>query len=141
MWLHEYEDPTFERQLENIFEEIRPLYQQLHAYVRHSLRKKFGDELIKEDGLLPMHILGSFFFNKVNELKFEFLSFFPWILKKLGNMWAQSWDSIFKYTAPYPNKKSTDVTEEMVKQGYTPKKMFELGEKFYKSLNMTALPQ
>lgn len=77
MWLHEYEDPTFERQLENIFEEIRPLYQQLHAYVRHSLRKKFGDELIKEDGLLPMHILGSFFFNKVNELKFEFLSFFP----------------------------------------------------------------
>lgn len=62
--MDEYEDPTIERQLENIFEEIRPLYQQLHAYVRHALRQKFGD-LISESGLIPMHLL--------------------------GNMWAQSW--------------------------------------------------
>lgn len=113
LWLSEYEDSTMERQLENIFEEIRPFYQQLHAYVRHSLRQKFGD-LIPEEGLIPMHIL--------------------------GNMWGQTWDSIFKYTAPYPNKKSTDITEEMIRQNLTPQKMFKLGEQFYVSLNMTALP-
>lgn len=67
MWLSEYEDSTFEQQLENIFEEIRPLYQQLHAYVRHALRTKYGD-LVSETGPLPMHLL--------------------------GNMWAQSWESV-----------------------------------------------
>lgn len=113
-WLTEYEDPTVERQLENIFEEIRPLYQQIHAYVRHSLRQKYGD-LVSEDGLIPMHLL--------------------------GNLWAQSWESVYKFTAPYPNKPSTDVTEEMLKQNYTPQKMFQLSEKFYKSLNFSALPQ
>lgn len=114
MWLDEYEDDTIEAQLENIFEDIRPLYQQLHAYVRHSLKQKYGD-LIHESGLIPMHLL--------------------------GNMWGQSWDSIYKHTAPYPNKKSTDVTDEMIAQNYTPLKMFKLGEKFYQSLNMSALPQ
>lgn len=114
MWLAEYEDSTLESQLENIFEEIRPLYQQLHAYVRHSLKTKYGD-LIDEHGLIPMHLL--------------------------GNMWAQSWDSVAKYTAPFPNKQSTDVTDEMVQQNYTPLKMFQLGEKFFQSLNMSALPQ
>lgn len=114
LWLSEYEDPTIEHQLENIFEEIRPLYQQLHAYVRHSLRGKYGD-LVSEGGLIPMHLL--------------------------GNMWAQSWESVFKYTKPFPNKRSTDVTEEMTKQNYTPLKMFQLGEKFFQSLNMSALPK
>lgn len=60
MWLSEYEDSTMESQLENIFEEIRPLYQQLHAYVRHALKAKYGD-LIDENGLIPMHLLGNFF--------------------------------------------------------------------------------
>lgn len=109
-----YEDPTFESQLENIFEEIRPLYQQIHAYVRHALKAKYGD-LITEEGLIPMHLL--------------------------GNMWGQTWDSVFKHTKPYPNKKSTDVTDEMKRQNYTALKMFQLGESFYKSLNMSALPQ
>lgn len=113
-WLYEYEDSTIERQLDNIFEEIRPLYEEIHAYVRHKMREKFGD-LVSEKGLIPMHLL--------------------------GNMWAQSWDSVYKYTAPYPNKKSFDVTNEMIKQNYTPLKMFKLGEAFYKSLNMSELPQ
>lgn len=56
-------------------------------------------------------------------------------------MWAQSWDAVAKYTKPFPNKPSTDVTEEMKKQNYTPLKMFKLAEKFYQSLNMSALPQ
>lgn len=82
--------------------------------MRHTLKQKFGD-LIDEKGSLPAHLL--------------------------GNMWAQSWEGIYKYTAPYPNKKSTDVTDEMINQDYTPLKMFKLGEKFYESLNMSALPQ
>lgn len=68
-WLDEYEDQTFEQQLDGIFDEIRPLYQQLHAYVRYNLRKKYGD-IVPEKGSIPMHLL--------------------------GNMWAQSWDNVSK---------------------------------------------
>lgn len=113
-WLDNYEDSTFEQQLENIFEEFRPLYQQIHAYVRHGLRSKYGD-LISPTGPMPMHVL--------------------------GNMWAQSWDSVAKLTMPFPNKQSTDVTPEMIRQNYTARKMFELGDEFFQSLNMTKLPK
>lgn len=56
--LSEYEDETLEAQLEDIFKEIRPLYQQLHAYVRHSLKQTYGNE-ISDDGPIPMHLLGN----------------------------------------------------------------------------------
>ncbi len=44
-------------------------------------------------------------------------------------------------TAPYGKKSAFDVSEEMVKQGYTPIKMFEMGDEFFISLNMSKLPQ
>lgn len=46
---------------------MRPLYEQLHGYVRQKLRNKFGS-LISEDGPIPMHLL--------------------------GNMWGQSWENV-----------------------------------------------
>lgn len=115
-WLNEYEDPTMEQQMVEIFKEIRPLYQQIHAYVRHALRKKYGN-LVPEQGLIPMHIL--------------------------GNMWGQTWadGTLYQSTAPYPNKQSTDVTSEMIRQQFTPQKIFQVSEDFYKSLGMMELPQ
>lgn len=112
--MYEYEDETIERQLEDIFDQIRPFYKQIHAYVRHALHKKFGD-LVSPTGSIPMHLL--------------------------GNMWAQTWDSVYKYTAPYPSKQSPDVTDEMKRQNYTALKMFKLSESFFTSLNMTELPE
>lgn len=113
-WLSFYEDSTFEKQLENIFDTIRPLYEQVHGYVRYRLKQKYGD-IIDEKKPLPMHLL--------------------------GNMWAQSWEDISPLVIPFPGKASVDVTPEMVKQGYTPKKMFEMGNEFFESLNMSSLPQ
>lgn len=68
VWLSEYEDNTFEQQLENIFDQIRPLYEQLHAYVRHKLRLQYGNHIVDEDGPIPMHLV--------------------------GNMWAQDWENV-----------------------------------------------
>ncbi|XP_037038832.1 angiotensin-converting enzyme-like [Bradysia coprophila] len=112
-WLHEYEDCTFEQQLENIFDQIRPLYQQLHAYMRYKLNQKYGN-LVPLKGAIPMHIL--------------------------GNMWAQSWDNVAEFGTPYPAKPVLDVTEEMIKQKYTPLKMFQMADEFFESLNMTKVP-
>lgn len=114
-WLDEYDDDSFEQQLENIFDQIRPLYEQLHAYVRFRLRQKYGDDIVSEKGPIPMHLL--------------------------GNMWAQTWEEIASLIVPYPDKKLFDVTPEMVKQNYTPIKMFQMGDDFFQSLNMTKLPQ
>nr|QHO60759.1 salivary 71kDa-like protein [Sergentomyia schwetzi] len=114
-WLDEYEDETFEKQLETIFEQIRPLYEQLHAYVRFKLREKFGKDVVPEKGSIPMHLL--------------------------GNMWAQTWSEKAEILVPFPEKKLLDVTDELVKQGYTPVSMFEKGDEFFQSLNMTKLPE
>lgn len=87
---------------------------QIHAYVRHRLRQFYGPDVVALDKPIPMHLL--------------------------GNVWGQTWEEIVDITTPFPNKKLLDVTEEMVKQGYTPLKMFQMGDEFFQSLNMTALP-
>ncbi|XP_058124049.1 angiotensin-converting enzyme-like [Anopheles coustani] len=114
-WLKEYDDTTFEQQVDDVINQIRPLYEQLHAYVRYKLRQKYGDKVVSPTGPIPMHLL--------------------------GNLWAQTWDHIADFTTPFPEKKLLDVTDEMIRQGYTPLKMFQMGDDFFVSLNMTRLPQ
>lgn len=65
LWLSEYEAPELEKQLEAIHFQMRPLFEELHAHVRHALSVKYGDDLVPLDGPIPMHLL--------------------------GNMWGQSW--------------------------------------------------
>lgn len=68
MWIKNYEDKTFEKQLEDIFFFVRPLFEELHAYVRHALSEKFGEDLVDGEEPIPMHLL--------------------------GNMWAQDWSDV-----------------------------------------------
>jgi Angiotensin-converting enzyme. len=44
--------------MEDVWEQIRPLYEQLHAYVRRKLRDLYGPEKISKEAPLPAHILG-----------------------------------------------------------------------------------
>ncbi|GFG28485.1 hypothetical protein Cfor_07332, partial [Coptotermes formosanus] len=113
-WLFPYESPTFRYELEGVWEEVRPLYELLHAYVRRKLRDLYGPDKLSRKAPLPAHVL--------------------------GDMWGQSWSNILDVTIPYPGKNFLDVTTEMVQQGYTPVTMFRLAEEFYVSLNMSILP-
>lgn len=54
----------------------------------------------------------------------------------LGNMWGQSWSNLYDDTKPFKNATSVDVTEKMRQLKYTPLKMFELSDAFYKSLGL-----
>ena len=56
-------------------------------------------------------------------------------------MWAQSWVNIFDLVAPFPNKKSLDVTNSMVAQNYTSLKMFQLADKFFTDLGLIPMPE
>nr|QNF22884.1 putative angiotensin converting enzyme precursor [Lycosa tarantula] len=114
MWLSAYESDTFTTEIKNIWLQIKPLYQQIHAYVRRKLINQYRD-VIREDGPIPAHVL--------------------------GNMWAQNWQHIERFAKPFPNKSIPDATKEMLRQNYTVQKMFEMGEEFFTSLGLKPMPE
>lgn len=113
-WNFPFESPTMGVEIEETLEDIKPLYELLHAYVRRRLRDFYGPEKISRQAPLPAHIL--------------------------GNMWAQNWVNIFDISQPYPGRNFLDVGPEMLRQGYAPIDIYRLAEDFFVSLNMTALP-
>lgn len=58
-----------------------------------------------------------------------------------GNMWAQTWNNIESFTRPYPDKKEIDITKTMKEQNYTALRMFQMSDEFFRSLNLTAMPE
>lgn len=58
MWKFPYESPSLRFELEDAWEQIKPLYEQLHAYVRKKLRDLYGPERISREAPLPAHVLG-----------------------------------------------------------------------------------
>ena len=49
--------PDFEKDLEELWQTLAPLYQQLHAYVRSQLIERYPGK-IRADGPIPAHLLG-----------------------------------------------------------------------------------
>jgi len=78
MWRAKYDmaPDEFAREVDRLWEQVRPLYVSLHAYVRNRLREKYGDAVVPANGPIPAHLL--------------------------GNMWAQEWEDIYPVVAP-PN--------------------------------------
>lgn len=89
-WNFPFESQNLDIELEDAWEEVKPLYEQLHAYVRRRLRDYYGPEKISRQAPLPAHIL--------------------------GNMWGQTWSNIFDITQPYPGRDFLDVGPEMQRQ-------------------------
>ncbi|KAK7873703.1 hypothetical protein R5R35_013235 [Gryllus longicercus] len=115
LWLKAYETPNFREELQRLWEQMQPLYQQLHAYVRRHLRMRYGDAEVTQQGPIPAHLL--------------------------GNMWSQTWEGIYQFSKPFPNAQATDATPKMQEQNYTPLRMFRLAEEFFTSLNLSAMPR
>ncbi|XP_068687414.1 angiotensin-converting enzyme-like [Montipora foliosa] len=111
-WRSWYEVDDLESMVEGFWTELKPLYQELHAYVRYKLSQNYTQ--MTSTGPIPAHLL--------------------------GNMWAQSWVNIYDLVEPYKNKASLDVTASMVKQNYTALKMVRLAESFFTSIGLEKLP-
>ncbi|KAF5271950.1 hypothetical protein FQA39_LY07967 [Lamprigera yunnana] len=109
MWRSTFESDTFEGDIQTLWEEIQPLYKELHLYVLNKLKSKYKNHLNTKDELIPAHVL--------------------------GNMWAQNWMHIHNLVLPFPQHNET-VTDNLQKQGYTPLKMFQAADKFYQSLGL-----
>ncbi|KAM9006207.1 angiotensin-converting enzyme isoform X2 [Sarcophilus harrisii] len=113
-WRAQYEKPSLEQDLEKIYLELQPLYQNLHAYVRRALFRHYGPNHINLQGPIPAHLL--------------------------GNMWAQTWSNIYKLMVPFPSASQVDATPAMKEQGWTVRRMFEEADKFFQSLGLLPLP-
>ncbi|XP_010136813.1 PREDICTED: angiotensin-converting enzyme 2 [Buceros rhinoceros silvestris] len=96
--------------VEKTFEQIKPLYQQLHAYVRHRLEQAYGSNLISSTGCLPAHLL--------------------------GDMWGRFWTNLYGLTVPYPHKPNIDVTSAMVQKEWDAIKIFKAAESFFTSIGL-----
>jgi peptidyl-dipeptidase A len=134
----------FEAETERLWGQVKPLYDELHCLVRSRLNKKYGNELVPKDGLIPAHLL--------------------------GNMWAQQWSNIYPLMEPFKGVGNLDVTRSIKAQrdaeykklvaGFKgqPKpadlaelahkadaaqavKMTKVAEEFYTSLGFPTLPE
>ena len=61
LWRSKYDMPPdeFTAEVERLWQQVRPLYEALHAHVRASLASQYGSDLVPEDGLIPAHLLGN----------------------------------------------------------------------------------
>ena len=118
MWRSQYEmsPREFEQELERLWTQVRPLYLQLHAYVRTKLGEKYGTQLVPANGLIPAHLF--------------------------GNMWAQDWGHIYDVVAPKTsNAGGVDITSLLAAKQVDAKGMARYGEGFFTSLGLQKLPE
>ncbi|RUS68972.1 hypothetical protein EGW08_023264, partial [Elysia chlorotica] len=113
-WRSAYDTPTFEQDIAALWEQVLPLYQHLHSYVRRKLQQAYPNYTFPPGGHIPAHLL--------------------------GDMWAQTWGNIGDIVNPFKDKELLDTTKEMIRQNYTVMRMFKMAEEFFYSLgfdNMT----
>ncbi|MCX6628696.1 MAG: M2 family metallopeptidase [Candidatus Solibacter sp.] len=116
MWRSKYDmaPDDFAKELDRLWEQIKPLYLSLHAYVRNRLRERYGDA-VPATGAIPANLL--------------------------GNMWAQDWDNIYPLIAPANADPGYDLTALLKKRNTDWKQMVKYGEGFFTSLGFAALPE
>lgn len=66
-----YEDQSFRASVEEVYNQVVPLYKQLFTYVRRRLFQRYGDAALRPDGPIPAHLLGKLLFT-VSKLLFTY---------------------------------------------------------------------
>ena len=116
MWRSQYDmsPEDFSKEIDRLWDQVKPLYLSLHAYVRARLHAKYGDA-VPANGPIPAHLL--------------------------GNMWAQTWDNIYPLVQPANADPGYDITALLKKKNTDWKQMVKYGEGFFVSLGFAPLPQ
>lgn len=116
MWRAGFDmSPTeFKGEATKLWEQVKPLYKELHCAVRAKLGELYGEDKVPQDGPIPAHLL--------------------------GNMWAQEWGFIYDIMEPYPGVSDFDIDTTLKTKSYSPQEMVRSAENFYVSLGMPRLP-
>lgn len=108
MWIEAYEDGNFKENVDKMWAQVQPLYNELHTYVRRKLQKIYSAQMKVDDDLIPANVL--------------------------GNMWAQSWGNLYERIKPF-NGSLIDISEKLNKT-MTVLDMFEKSDRFYQDLGL-----
>ena len=119
MWRARYDMPpdAFVALVDSLWQEVRPLYLQLHAYVRRRLVQRYGPKLVPPNGMIPVQLT--------------------------GNMWGQDWTNIVDLIVLRPaagTATGVDLNGILRARRVTPLQMVRMGERFYVSLGFDSLP-
>ena len=117
LWFSKYDMPAedFLNETDRVWEEVKPLYDALHCHVRAKLNEHYGDEVVPDEGPLPVHLL--------------------------GNMWGQSWSNIYDLVYTEQSKSnSIDVTKIINDKEINEIEMVEYAEDFFISIGFEPLP-
>lgn len=117
LWRSRYDMPPeeFEKETDRLWAQVKPLYDDLHCYVRAQLQKHYGSEKVGEGKPIPAHLL--------------------------GNMWAQDWSNIYPLVEPYKGVANLDVDGALAAQKWDPLRVVKTAEAFFVSLGFDALPR
>jgi peptidyl-dipeptidase A len=105
----------FEAEIERLWADVKPLYDELHCYVRARLQAKYGKDRVPDHAPIPAQLL--------------------------GNMWAQEWNNIADLVSPYPAEPSLDVGRALEAGRWDAVKMVKQGERFFTGLGFDPLPK
>ncbi len=116
MWRSNYDMPPdqFSAEVERLWQQVRPFYVSLHAYVRRRLAERYGAALVPPAGPIPAHLL--------------------------GNPWAQEWGNIYDVVAPAGETRAYNVSERLRAQKMDARAIVRKGEGFFRSLGFDPLP-
>jgi peptidyl-dipeptidase A len=115
LWKSRYDmsPAAFEEEVDRLWEQVKPLYADLHCYVRAKLQEKYGAGRIPSDGPIPAHLL--------------------------GNMWGQEWANLMDLLAPQKDQ-SVDLEQALKAKRVDERGMVRYGEGFFVSLGLDKLP-
>jgi len=112
---YDMEPDAFAAKMDALWDQVAPLYTNLHCYVRGRLNEKYGDAVQSKTGLIRADLT--------------------------GNMWAQQWGNIYDVVAPAAARSSYDLNAILKRDNFDALKMVKTGEGFYTSLGLPPLPE
>jgi peptidyl-dipeptidase A len=118
LWRSKYDmsPDEFAALTDKLWAQVKPLYNQLHCYVRAKLNERYGDAVQPATGPIRADLL--------------------------GNMWAQEWERIYDIVAPKgAGDLGYDLTELLTSKNYDARQIVRTGEQFFSSLGFPPLPE
>ncbi|EEB18606.1 Angiotensin-converting enzyme precursor, putative [Pediculus humanus corporis] len=98
-------------ELISLWDKIKPLYEQLHAYVRRKLLKIYGDKIMSSTGPIPAYLL--------------------------GDIRLENWSGLSKKIVPFPEVDNLNITKYMIEKKYTPDTIHNLAQEYFESMNIS----
>jgi len=115
-WRSWYDMPpaAFAGKMDALWNQVKPLYDSLHCYVRSKLNQKYGATVQPAAGPIRADLL--------------------------GNMWSQTWGNIYDLVKPQDESLGYNLTASLVAHGYDAEKIVHTADNWYQSIGFAPEP-